>query len=45
MIVKRLKFKQNKLKIKKKMKQKKIQREIKANLLRFFWVVWILPTW
>jgi hypothetical protein len=34
MIVKRLKFKQNKLKIKKKMKQKKIQREIKANLLQ-----------
>ena len=34
MIVKRLKFKQNKLKIKKKMKQKKIQREIKANILQ-----------
>ena len=34
MIVKRLKFKQNKLKIKKKMKQKKIQREIKAYLLQ-----------
>ena len=34
MIVKRLKFKQNKFKIKKKMKQKKIQREIKANLLQ-----------